>query len=56
MNPPVWFAVGTLFLWGGADWYRTRLETRPTASALIVSQAGRDQAVLQLIQDARTNS
>jgi hypothetical protein len=55
MNPPVWFAAGTLFLWGAAGWCWICLETRPTASALIVSQAGRDQAVLRLIQEARTS-
>ena len=55
MNPQVWFAVGALFLWGVADWCRARMETRPKGSALIVSQVGRDKAILRMIQEARTS-
>lgn len=55
MNAMVWFGAGTLCLWGAANLCRPRLETPPTASPLIVSQAGRDQAALRLIGEARTS-
>jgi hypothetical protein len=53
MNPQVWFVVGMLFLWCGADWCRNHQGTPSEVSTLIVSQAGRDQAILRLIHEAR---
>jgi hypothetical protein len=55
MNPQAWFAVGALCLWSAADWCRTHMEAGTKASVLVVSQAGRDQAMLRLIREARTS-
>lgn len=55
MSPLIWFAAGTLFLWGVADWCRARLGKISKPSPIIVSEAGRDQAILRLIQEARAS-
>lgn len=50
-----WFLAGTACLWGATAWWQARPVQEAKAAALIVSQAGRDQAFLRLIREARTS-
>lgn len=55
MNALGWFVAGTACLWSAASWWRARPVREPKAAALVVSEAGRDQALLRFLQDARTS-
>lgn len=55
MNPQAWFAAGTFCLGSLALWWQGYLVRPQQAVALTVSQTGRDQAILGLIQQARTS-
>ena len=55
MNTNVWFALGMILLWGGTDSYRSFKARRSKQTALIVSQSGRDLAILGMIHEAKNS-